>query len=471
MSFVSFAFLALLALTCAARLTLGRTRREAVYLLLLLASSLLFYGWHVPAYLAILLASTTVDYLTAGAIATLPAGAPRRKTLLLLSLATNLGLLGTFKYFDFGRDSLAWLLASLQLEAGWLPRLDLVLPIGISFYTFQSMSYTIDVYRGQLRPVRSFWQLLLFVSFFPQLVAGPIVRASEFLYQLKRRRAPRLTAWLEGGYLIVRGFFLKMVLADNLAPVVDRFWPLISRPETGWVDAVAVAFLFSCQIFCDFAGYSSIARGTAYLLGFRLPENFNSPYIAGSFKDFWQRWHMTLSRWLRDYLYVSLGGNRISSRRTYLNLMLVMLLGGLWHGAAWTFVVWGALHGAALAVERLLGLERATRAWPLRALWFLVVQAVVLIAWVFFRSGGFGEALAIVGNFFHLGWGSEYPEPLWALTFAAPVVLMHLASLLRERFPRLRDDTGAARAMLAGVMLYLIVTCYGTSNAFIYFQF
>ncbi len=473
MSFVSFAFLALLALACAGRLVLGRTRREAVYLLLLLASSLLFYGWHVPAYLAILLASTCVDYLAGGVIAALPVGTPRRKALLLLSLATNLGLLGTFKYFNFGRDSLAWLLAGLQLDAGWLPRLDLILPIGISFYTFQSMSYTIDIYRGQLQPVRSFWKFLLFVSFFPQLVAGPIVRASEFLYQLDRRRPPRLGAWLEGGYLIVRGFFLKMVLADNLAPVVDRFWPLISQPGANAVDAVAVAFLFSCQIFCDFAGYSSIARGTAYLLGFRLPLNFNSPYIAGSFKNFWQRWHMTLSRWLRDYLYVSLGGNRISARRTYANLMLVMLLGGLWHGAAWTFVVWGGLHGAALAVERLLGLERAHEKLkvPLRIAWFLVVQAVVLISWVFFRSGGVGEALAIVGNFFQISWASEYPEPLWALTFAAPVVMMHLATFLKERFPRLRDDTGGARAMLAGVMIYLIITCYGTSNAFIYFQF
>ncbi len=470
MSFVSFAFLALLAAVCAARLYLGCSRREPAYLLLLLGSSLLFYGWHIPGYLAILLASTCVDFLAGGALAGLPAGSPRRRTLLVLSLATNLGLLGFFKYFNFARDSLAGLLVTLHLEAGWLPRLDLILPIGISFYTFQSMSYTIDIYRGHLEPVRSFWKFLLFVSFFPQLVAGPIVRASELLPQLGRRRRLRLASWLEGGYLIVRGFFLKMVLADNLAPVVDRLWPAISQPGASSADTLAVALLFSCQIFCDFAGYSEIARGTAYLLGFRLPVNFNSPYVAGSFKEFWQRWHMTLSRWLRDYLYFSLGGNRISRKRTYANLMAVMLLGGLWHGAAWTFVAWGALHGAALACERFLGFEKGCGKL-LRILWFFVVQAVVLVAWVFFRSQGLGEAFVILENLFAFRLASGRPELLIALVFTAPVALMHLSTFLAERSLLPRDESGGGRALLAGVMLYLIVTCYGSSHAFIYFQF
>ncbi len=218
--------------------------------------------------------------------------------------------------------------------------------MGISFYTFQTLSYTIDVYRGELAPVRSFWQFILFISFFPQLVAGPIVRASEFLPQMARPRRLRLRVFYEGVWLVIGGLFLKMVCADNLAAYVDEHWHRGSAAGGDATMSLWLGVMFSGQIFADFCGYSTIARGLGYLLGYRFPLNFDAPYIAATFKNFWERWHITLSRWLRDYLYVPLGGNRGSRARTYVNLLTVMLLGGLWHGAAYTYIVWGAIHGA-----------------------------------------------------------------------------------------------------------------------------
>ena len=473
MSFVSFAFLALLVIVLIARVCCGRSGREPWFLALLLAASIVFYSWHIATYLLILLASAGVDFFVGRRLAAIAAAAPERKRLLALSVVSNLGLLGFFKYYDFGRDILHSMLGAWRLGGDWLPALDLALPIGISFYTFQSMSYTIDIYRGEIRPIESFWRFLLFVSFFPQLVAGPIVRAREFLYQLERPRRPRLGVWLEGVYLVIRGFFLKMVLADNIAVTVEWHWSAVAGPAARSVTTLVVVFLFSCQIFCDFAGYSSIARGVAYLLGFRLPVNFNSPYVAGSFKEFWARWHVTLSRWLRDYLYISLGGNRVSPLRTYVNLMIVMLLGGLWHGAAWTFLVWGGLHGVALAIERFLGFERmqGRKFALLRTMWYIVVQGTVLVSWVFFRSRGLGEALMILRNAF--SWQLDVPDDgqlYLALLLTVPVILMHLRTFFEERSllpkPDFRD-----KALWSGVMLYLIITCYGGSSDFIYFQF
>jgi alginate O-acetyltransferase complex protein AlgI len=235
---------------------------------------------------------------------------------------------------------------------------------------------------------------------------------------------------------------------------------------------VWLALLFSGQIFCDFAGYSQIARGCAYLLGYQLPVNFNSPYIAGSFKNFWERWHITLSRWLRDYLYVPLGGNRVSPRRTYVNLLIVMLLGGLWHGAAWTYVIWGALHGGALALERMLGLHRGieARPWWLRLAWALVVQVVVLVAWVFFRSASFGGAVQFLRNVARLEWATPSWEMWTAAAFLVPIALAHAWTWLVEH-QWVQPLSPMRRAALTGVLLYGILIAYGSSNAFIYFQF
>lgn len=472
MSFVSWAFVALFLVVFAARLTIGRRKTEAPYMALLLVSSFVFYAWHVPVYLLILLWSATVDYTVGRWLAGTPMEATgKRRFILVASLVTNLGLLGFYKYGAFSLRAAEDLGTLLGIDVR-TPDLNLLLPMGISFYTFQSLSYTIDVYRGVIPAAESFGRFLLFITFFPQLVAGPIARASEFLPQLPRQRRLRLVVFYEGVWLIVSGFFLKMVCADNLAAYVNEHWAQGYAETTNASFALWLALMFSGQILADFAGYSSIARGLAYLLGYKLPINFNAPYVATSLKNFWERWHMTLSRWLRDYLYLPLGGNRGSHARTYFNLMLVMVLGGLWHGAYYTFLAWGALHGIALAVERALGLHRDNaNVWRgVRAGWFLVVQLVVLIAWIFFRSETFSGAAAFIENLAQFDFG---PLPSWALAgslFLLPIVALHVWTWLVES-QRVRPLGPSARAALAAAMTYGIVALYGGTSAFIYFQF
>lgn len=471
MSFVSFSFLFLFAAVLGLRLTIGWRKTGFAYLAALICASTVFYSWHIPAYLALLLGSTLLDFFVGRRIVLAPPGSALRRALLVLSLVGNLGVLGVFKYGDFLIETLTRLLGSP--DAAVVPRgLDLALPLGISFYTFQSLSYTIDVYRGTIRPVAKFWQLFLFVSFFPQLVAGPIVRARDFLYQIGRPRRVNFRVFSEGVYLIVRGFFLKMVCANNLAPFVETIFAR-SGSQTNSSVLILGALFFGCQIFCDFAGYSSIARGLAYLLGFRLPVNFNNPYLATTFSEFWRRWHITLSQWLRDFLYVPLGGNRRSPRRTYVNLMIVMLLGGLWHGAAWTYVIWGAMHGTALAAERLLGLHRPSDRENnplLRLVWFGCVQAVVFMAWIVFRSPSLDAASAYLMNLFSGELGALSSRIWLPLVFCAPVVIMHLRGHLADRLPMAR--VGAVeKAILAGLMLIATLTLYGQDSDFIYFQF
>lgn len=513
MSFVSWAFAALFLVVFAARLTIGRYKTEAPFMALLLVSSLVFYAWHVPVYVLILLWSATVDYTVGRLLARTPmAETRRRRFILVASLVTNLGLLGFYKYGAFTLRAAEDLGVLLGLDVR-TPDLKLLLPMGISFYTFQSLSYTIDVYRGVIPAADNFGKFLLFITFFPQLVAGPIARASEFLPQLPRRRRLRLVVFYEGVWLIVCGFFLKMVCADNLAAYVNEHWAQGYAESTNASFTLWLSLMFSGQILADFAGYSSIAQGLALLLGYRLPLNFNAPYIATSLKNFWERWHITLSRWLRDYLYLPLGGNRGSRARTYVNLMLVMILGGLWHGAHYTFLAWGALHGIALAVERALGLHsnpgaggtqrtrpglasgagrtQSTRlglvagtdgpqrtlpgqTWRsvrgVRTAWFLVVQLVVLIAWIFFRSETFGGAAAFIGNLAQFDFG---PLPSWALAgslFLLPIVALHAWTWAVES-QRVRPLGPSARAALAAAMTYGIVALYGGTSAFIYFQF
>ena len=317
MNFISWSFVVLFTIVLAARILMGRRKTERSFVWFTIIASTVFVMWHVPVYILILLTTVTIDYTAARIID----GARRdwrwRKAVLATALTCNLLLLGFFKYANFSLVTIEQSLNSL----GWgvqLPRLSLVLPIGISFYTFGSMSYTIDVYRGRLRAIRRFQDFYYFVTFFPHMVAGPIIRARQFFYQLNRPRRLRLLVFNHAAFLIIRGLFLKMVCADNIARVVNIYWADAAKPQLigtplqyqGYSgELVVLAVLFSGQIFCDFEGYTSIARGLAYLLGYRFPINFRYPWIAGSFNDFWQRWHITLSSWLRDYLYIPLCGD------------------------------------------------------------------------------------------------------------------------------------------------------------------
>ena len=471
MNFVSYSFAALFLVVFACRVTFGRRKVERPYVAVLLLSSLVFYGWHVPAFLSILLTSAIIDYWAALALARHPEPGERaRRWILVVSLGTNLGLLAFFKYANFALGAVGDAAEVALGSRPAIPTLDLLLPMGISFYTFQSMSYTIDVYRGNLQPLRNFWTFILYISFFPQLVAGPIVRAVEFLPQLPRVRRLRLRVLNEALFLLTGGYFLKMVCADNIAVFVNEHWNAGYQPGANSVALFWLALMFGGQIFCDFAGYSNIARGLALMLGFHLPINFNAPYIAGSFKNFWERWHITLSSWLRDYLYVSLGGNRVSRVRTYFNLMAVMVLGGLWHGAAWTFVIWGAIHGGALAVERALGLQRTEVPVFARVLWWAVVQAVVLIAWIFFRSDNVAGAWQFILNILAFEWAAPNEVIRFGSWFLLPPAAMHIWRVLEERrvVPAV---AGYGKAALTGVFVFFILAAYGPTNAFIYFQF
>ena len=445
-----------------------RNKNERAFVWFTIVASTIFVMWHVPIYILVMLTTISVDYFAAILIARASEGSFNRRLLLFCSMAMNLAILGFFKYTNFAFDNLSVVLRLAHYKPIQLPYLTVALPIGISFYTFGSMSYTIDVYRKRLKPVTRFADFYHFVTFFPHLVAGPIIRAEQFFYQSPRIRRLRLRTINRGSFLIIRGLFLKMVCADNLSNPVVRYWNDASN--TAAVNLM-LALLFACQIFADFEGYSSIARGLAYLMGYRFPLNFDNPYIAGSFSNFWTRWHITLSTWLRDYLYIPLGGNRHGASRTYFNLICVMFLGGLWHGAGMTFILWGLLHGIALAIERLIGLNRnKPRPLIVNFCWYVVVQATVVAGWILFRS----PTLERAGDFFQVILHHQFavlPYPVHvAAYFALPVLVMHMFGFLVEHrvVPRLRP---VQQAMLAGIMLVAIFLMHGVSGEFIYFQF
>jgi alginate O-acetyltransferase complex protein AlgI len=472
MSFVSFSFLVLFLLVFLGRLLAVRKKAWGAYLFLLLAASLFFYASFVPSYLLILFFTTGVDFYMARKID--EAGSARiRRSFLMVSLSANLGMLAYFKYAGFFTGVLRNVAGFGGASKFSLNLPEMVLPIGISFFTFESMSYTIDVYRGHLKPIREYWKFLLFVSFFTHMVSGPIVRAKELLYQFKRKRKPRLKVCLEGAYLMTSGFFFKMVVADNLASYVNKYWErgaMLGMPASvPW----ALAILFAGQIFSDFCGYSLIASGAAYLLGFKLPCNFNSPFIASTFREFWGRWHITLSRWIRDYLYIPLGGNEGSGPRVFVVLMLTMILAGFWHGAAYTFLAWGAIHGLALAIERWAGFNRGlgTPSFVWRVLWSMVVQGVVLMAWIFFRSEDLGQAKAFLSNMTCRNLGLDLLGGIApAFLLLIPIFLTHARTWMEEREIVGRAG-GIEKAFYCALMFYCILTMYGENNAFIYFQF
>jgi alginate O-acetyltransferase complex protein AlgI len=390
----------------------------------LLVVSYAFYAAWDWRFLSLILVSTVVDYVVGRALP--DARGARRRGLLTTSLVVNLGILGLFKYANFFLDSGVGLFRFLGLPVSDVT-LQIVLPVGISFYTFQTLSYTIDVYRGRLEPTRSPLDFATFVAFFPQLVAGPIVRAADFLPQLTAPRRLADVAWRAHLLLFLSGFFKKACVADNLAPAVDAYFAAPSTYDTAscWVAIAAYAI----QIYGDFSGYSDMAIATAGLLGFRLCDNFAHPYFALDITDFWRRWHMSLSSWLRDYLYIPLGGNRGSTLFTYRNLMLTMVLGGLWHGASWNFVIWGVLHGLALIVHRLVG--RSASPSPVRsATGWVVTLWWVGLCWIFFRAESLATAIDITGVYTGigalLGVGSAGAEALPARYALAVLVCLAL---------------------------------------------
>jgi alginate O-acetyltransferase complex protein AlgI len=444
----------------------GRRGRQAW----LLAASYVFYGAWDPRFLGLIILSTAIDYGVAIALAR--EGRDRaRRALLGLSLAANLGLLGFFKYYGFFAASLADLLGWLGLP-GSLPVLEIILPVGISFYTFQTLSYTIDVYRRRLEPERDPLAFALFVAFFPQLVAGPIVRASEFLPLLARRLSLSDVKWRAALWLFLAGYFKKAVVSDNFAPYVDAFFhaPGDFGAATAWLGVI----LYAAQIYCDFSGYSDMARGAAGLLGYDLPLNFRRPYLATSPREFWQRWHISLSTWLRDYLYIPLGGNRGSRGRTALNLMITMLLGGLWHGAAWGFVLWGGIHGAALAAGALWRKkdERPKRSGAALLAGWALTLLLVLTTWVLFRADSLPAAGRVFAVLLGLGEGTfSLPPILWA---APPLFLA--AQWAAERAEG-SPPPGArlpwpVYAFLYGVVFAVLFQFVNLNyRPFIYFQF
>jgi alginate O-acetyltransferase complex protein AlgI len=371
----------------------------------LAVGSCLFYAAWDYRYLALLLGVSVIDYWCAARIHASDHVRSRR-CFLALSVTSNLGLLGYFKYYNFFSGTLNGFLP----HAVHLPHLAILLPAGISFYTFKSLSYTIDVYRREIKPCRSHLDYTTFVTFFPELIAGPIVRASIFLPQMDQNIGLTRERFARGASLFLLGLSKKLLIADRMAGVADRVFkdPDLYSSLTLWCGVLA----YGLQIYTDFSGYSDMAIGTAKLIGYDLPENFNMPYASRNVTEFWHRWHMTLSTWLRDYLYIPIGGNRGSTRRTYVNLNVTMLLGGLWHGASWNFVLWGVLHGVALSIHRYISRRPRYRPWP-----FWIAQPAtllfVMLCWVPFRSISFHAALTIFYRLFTPGLGGARWYPEW----------------------------------------------------------
>jgi len=443
---------------------------------LLIASYMFYAAWHPP-FVILLLICTLADWFAGKGIAAARTKMARR-LFLAMALSINLGMLGFFKYAYFLMENFIWLMSLIAIQYHPL-KLDIVLPLGISFFTFQSLTYTLDIYKRKAVPWPSFLDYALFVSFFPKLVIGPITRAFDFLPQCLNPTKIDTHKIALGFSLLLLGLFEKMVMADSLlAPVADLLFNKTGNADTlsAWTGTLA----FTGQIFFDFAGYSTCAIGAALCLGFSLPDNFKYPYAAVGFSDFWHRWHMTLSGWLRDYLYITLGGNRKGALRTYINLMFTMLLGGLWHGASWTFIAWGALHGFYLVVERALkNIIPPWRAWtitPVRILLAFATFIAVSCAWVFFRAESFTQAFTILSSMLLIS--SEAPtvfiERFYViLTFGLTIGIFISHWVMRDQ--SLEDIMNRipwwARSLIFAFLIIVIITCTGEDRAFIYFQF
>jgi alginate O-acetyltransferase complex protein AlgI len=446
--------------------------------LLLLACSLYFYGSWDYRFLALIVGCATVDFVASLRIAAAQANGGKGKGWLWASLIYDLGTLGFFKYFDFFADSAGVFLRGLGLPVSDLT-LGIVLPVGISFFTFQAMSYTIDVYRGQLKAVRSYSDFLLFITFFPQLVAGPIVRAIDFLPQLDQKRSWQDVDVHRALGQFLAGFLKKAVVADLIAGPADA---VFQNPGDYTAGSIWIAVCcYSIQIYCDFSGYTDMAIGTSRLLGYELCKNFHFPYLATSITDFWRRWHLSLSTWLRDYLYISLGGNRGGRWFTHRNLMLTMLLGGLWHGAGWNFIVWGAIHGLALVVHK--EWVRHCGEGKLPVLSRLLTIYTVLLAWIFFRAQTFDQSSTMAKAWLWFESPGQKTVALWspvadwgllarALVVLLPLLGLHLMANGNLHLTLRRVLPAWLVTLLFGVVFQLaLVFMPLQARPFIYFQF
>ncbi|MFC4761800.1 MBOAT family O-acyltransferase [Dyella koreensis] len=440
---------------------------------LLIASYLFYAAWNPP-FVILLWVSTVVDWYAAQGLVRAQRPVSRRAWM-LLSVIANLGMLGYFKYGSFLLANFSALMASLGIDYQ-PPAYDIVLPVGISFYTFATMSYTLDIYLRRAKPARHVLDYALFVTFFPHLVAGPIMRPTELVPQFAQPRRATPYQLRFGLALMTLGLFQKVVLADSfLAHPAELVYDSATIPNA--LDAWIATLAFSGQIFCDFAGYSTTAIGAAMCLGFAMPDNFRFPYAAIGFSDFWRRWHITLSSWLRDYLYIPLGGNRHGEARTYLALMGTMLIGGLWHGANWTFVVWGGLHGVYLSAERLLHARCAGyRPGPFALLGFgLLTYALINVTWVFFRAKDFHKAgLVLNGMFGQNTMSAPILDTVYLVTVSAiiaGIVATHWLMRARTLESVVARTPALVLSVVWALMGFAIVISQGSGNAFIYFQF
>ena len=447
---------------------------------MLLIASYVFYAAWDWRFLGLIIFSTIVDYIVGLRMERETQQLSRRR-LLWVSVGVNLGMLAVFKYFGFFATSFSDLLASIGYEADPFI-LSIVLPVGISFYTFQTLSYTIDIYRRDLKPTADFLNFALFVAFFPQLVAGPIERARNLLPNIESPRVLQWDDFRRGAVLCLIGLIKKIVIADGIANSVNVIY---GHPDPSRLDIIFATWLFAIQIYCDFSGYTDIARGVAKMLGFKLMRNFAQPYFATDPQEFWRRWHISLSTWLRDYLYISLGGNRGGRWKTYRNLMATMTLGGLWHGAAWNFVAWGVYQGALLSIHRAIvgaharmgeGTQRSMGAWILRIFGIAIFFQVVCYGWLLFRADSFGQIVDLTQRLIGLTQtpsGLAMPTPPFAAMLG--IAFLFVWDVFIERTGNVQFYARwpvAIRAGLYAVMIYLLAFGATTlTSAFIYFQF
>lgn len=469
MLFNSISFLLFFPILCIVYFCIPSDKIRIRNILLLVASYYFYMNWKAE-YALLLLSSTVITYLAALGISR-SADKGRKKLFLVLSIILNLAILFFFKYYNFLADNVEVLLYSCGIKID-IPDFPLLLPVGISFYTFQALGYSIDVYRGTTPVEKDFATYALFVSFFPQLVAGPIERSNNLLPQFKKPHLFDYDRVMGGVKLMLWGYFMKLVVADRCSIYVDAIYNNIAHHNGG--SYLVASFLFPFQIYGDFAGYSLIAIGVARIMGFTLMENFRRPYLACSVGEFWHRWHISLSTWFKDYVYIPLGGNRVSKARCYLNLFITFLVSGIWHGANWTFFCWGALHGGLLCIEKAVGISRAKYTGFKKFIHWLITFMLVCFAWIFFRANNLDDAITVISGIF-TNWGTPKLEFAHWFAIAIAFAVLFIKEFIDEFCPK-SSDSFLLRPVVQH--LYMIVMiCYillfGVlgGDQFIYFQF